>query len=534
MTAAASTPSGGGAWSPFRHRVFAVMWTAVLIGNIGTWMRDVGAGWLMTTLSPSATLVALVQAAGTLPIFLLALPAGALADLVNRRRLLIAVNLGLLVVAVLLGVLSQTGTMTPLQLLVLLLAGGIGTALVSPVLQSLTPLQVPRSELRAGIALNSMGINVARAVGPALGGAVIAGLSLPLVFYIDAATYVVVIGALLWWKGAAKPAFSGTPESLLPAVRSGVRFALHAPGLQRVLIRAGSFFVFASSYWALLPLIARQQLQGDASYYGLLLACIGAGAVTGALLLPTLRRRLDAEATMRLGTGLTIAVLLILALLPNRWLALMAAALAGAAWILVLTTANTAAQTLLPNWVRGRGLAIYLTVFYGAMTAGSLVWGRVADWMSIPTSLLSAAALGALVFFIGLRRPLSDAEPDLTPSHHWPEPVAPSGADLSDRPVMVTVDYIVDATDRQQATVALVALAAERQRNGAVSWQLFEDSADPTLLREVFVEPSWSDHMRHHERITRDDADIQASVLRWHRGERPPEVRHFLAIRPDR
>ncbi len=520
-----------GAWSPFQHRVFAVMWTAALLGNIGTWMRDVGAGWLMTSLSPSATYVALVQVAGTLPIFLLALPAGTLADLVNRRRLLIGVNLLLGAVALFLGVVTQMGAMTPLLLLAALLVGGVGTALATPVLQSLTPLQVPKPELRAAIALNSMGFNVSRAIGPALGGLVIAAISVPMAFYVDAFSYLLVIAALLWWKAAGTPASSETPEPFAGALVTGVRYVWHAPQLQRTLLRAASFFLFASCYWALLPLLARQQLGGGATTYGLLLACTGTGAVLGAVLLPRLRQHLSGEATVRLGTLLTVGVLGLLAVARSVPVAAVALLLAGLAWIAVLTTANTAAQTLLPNWVRGRGLAVYLMAFYGAMTAGSLIWGSVADHGGLPLAFALAAGVGVLALLLAMWKPLPEAEPDLTPSLHWPEPALQLDGD-QDGPVQVRISYQIDLLRRAEFLAALHELAQERRRDGALRWELYEDAERPGHFSEQFVEGSWAEHLRHHHRVTQADADLQARVQAFHIGREPPQVVHGLGLKP--
>lgn len=527
MTAPAASATSP--WSPFQHRVFAVMWTAALLGNIGTWMRDVGAGWLMTSLSPSATFVALVQVAGTLPIFLLALPAGTLADLVNRRKLLIAVNLLMGAAALFLGVVTQAGQMTPPLLLGALLVAGVGSALATPVLQSLTPLQVPRAELRAAIALNSMGFNVSRAVGPALGGLVISLLSIPVAFYLDAFSYLIVIAALLWWKAAAQPASGETPEPFGSALFTGARYVLHAPSLLRTLWRVASFFVFASCFWALLPLLARQQLGGSAATYGWLLACTGIGAVAGALLLPKLRQRLGTEATVRLGTALTVVVLGLLALARSVPVAALALLLAGAAWIAVLTSANTAAQTLLPNWVRGRGLAIYLMVFYGAMTVGSLLWGRVADAGGLPLAFGAAAGVGLVALLLAFWKPLPEAEPDLTPSLHWPEPALNGEAD--DRAVQVRIEYRIAAAQRDEFLAGMAELARERRRDGALRWWLTEDAEQPGAFAEHFIEPSWSEHLRHHHRVTRADADLQARVAALHLGPEPPQVRHELVSR---
>ena len=532
-TMGASPAPADSAWAPFRSRVFTVIWAAMLMGSIGTWMRDVGAGWLMATLSVSATAVAMVQVATTLPIFLLSLPAGALADIVDRRRLLLWTNAGLLLVALGLAILTQTGQVTPTLLVLGLLLAGVGAAISTPVLQSLTVLLVPASQLRSAIALNSMGFNVSRAIGPALGGVLLASTGVAVNFYADAVSYLFVIAAFWWWKGAAAPASSGTPEQLGSAMRVGLRFAWHAPGLQRTLLRAGSFFVFASAYWALLPLIARQQLGGGPAYYGLLLACIGAGAVVAALLLPVLRRRVSAEGTMRLGTAVSIGVLVLLALVKDQVAAAAAMACAGAAWIAVLTTANVTAQTHLPNWVRGRGLAVYLTVFYGAMTLGSFVWGQVADRSSVPAALLAAAGVGLLALLIAWRRPLPPGQPDLTPSMHWPEPALSEEMALTltqDRgPVLITVEYRIEREATPAFLAALDGFAEERLRDGAYQWGVYEDVADAGRFIESFLVPSWLEHERQHHRVSHHDAALQARVRAFHRGPEGPRVQHFIA-----
>ncbi len=525
--------AAAGAWAPFGSRVFLVMWVAAVVGHIGTWMRDVGAGWLMTTLSASATAVALVQVATTLPIFLLSLPAGALADIVDRRRLLLLITVFMGAVSAALALATHLGLMTPALLVAGLLVAGVGTALMTPVLQSLTPAMVARPLLRQAIALNSMGTNVSRAIGPALGGLVVAGVGVAWTFVADAVSYLALVAALWWWKGAAARSSAGVPESLGPAMRTGLRYALHAPELQRVLLRAGAFFAFASAYWALLPLVARRQLQGDATLYGVLLTSVGAGAVIGALSLPALRRRASAEAIVRAGTLLTMAVLAVLALARSPVLAVAALAVAGVAWIAVLTTANVAAQTQLPNWVRGRGLAVYLTTFYGAMTLGSLAWGQLADATSLRVALLAAAALGAVALALSVWKPLPEAEPDLTPSMHWPEPaLAPAmqGALAHDRgPVLVTVGYDVAPDEAPAFLAAIRRLAGERLRDGAQSWGVFEDVEHPGRYVESFVLPSWQEHARQHARVSRADAALQAEVRAFHRGPLPPTVWHGVA-----
>jgi MFS family permease/quinol monooxygenase YgiN len=526
----AGAAGAGSPWSPFRSRVFAVMWSAMLLGNIGTAMREVGAGWLMTTLTPSATLVAAVQVAGTLPIVLLALPAGTLADLVDRRTLLIATHGLLLVLCLAMGLLTDLGMMTPGLLLAGLLLAGAGTGLLVPVLQSLTPLQVPAPALREAIALNSMGFNVSRAIGPALAGVLIVSMAASLPFYVNAATYLLVIGALFWWRAAATPAAAGNAEAFGPALRGGLRYVEHSLALRRTLVRAGSFFLFASAYWALLPLIVRDRLGGDARDFGVLLGCIGLGAVSAALLLPRWRARFGTEATMRTGTVLTMLVLAAFALARHVGLAAAAAALAGMAWVAVLTSANTAAQTALPNWVRGRGLAVYLTVFYGAMTLGGLAWGLVADLAGTAAALWSAAATGLVALALAKVWPMDSAEPDLSPSLLWPEPTWAHTTPDADRPTVVSIEYRVHPDDRAHFITAMQLLAETRRRNGALEWHLLEDASRPGRMREVFRDANWAAHLRHHAHMTRTDSLVQARVNRYHRAEAPPVVEHWSRL----
>lgn len=510
-----------------------VIWCAVLVGNIGTWMRDVGSGWLMTTLSASATAVAVVQVATTLPIFLLALPAGALADLVDRRRLLMTLCCVAALVPAAMGVATQLGWMTPALLIAGLMLAGACTAIAGPVQQSLTPRLVPRADLRSAIALNSMGLNVARAVGPALGGLVVVWAGPAWTFYLDALSYLAVALAYFWWKDAAERATPGAPEAFSAAMRAGLRYAVHAPALRRVTTRAMGFFVFASALWALLPLVAQRELGGDAAYFGILLACVGAGAVAGAIGLPALRRRASPEALLRTGTFACALVLTALSLLHDQWLAAAVMVLAGAGWITVLTTAAVAVQTQVPDWVRGRALAVYMTAFYGAMTLGSVAWGQLADASTVRVALQAAAGLGVLVLLFGWRRPIPTIEPDLTPSLHWPEPVWADGPAMADRgPVLVTVHYEIAAQDKEAFLAALHAFAAERRRDGAYAWGVFEDVARPGRYIEAFGLDSWADHERQHARVSRHDADLQAAVNRYHRGVEPPRVEHYVA--PDR
>lgn len=520
------------AWSPFAHRAFALLWSATLISNIGTWMHDVGAGWLMTTLNPSPAIVALVQAATTAPIFLFALFAGALADRVDRRRFLLLVNLVLTGITGAMAALTAAGAMTPALLLAFTFAIGTGAALMAPAWQAVVPSLVPRESLQPAIALNSMGINIARAIGPALAGFLISAVALSAPFVANAASYLVIIAALLLWKPEAGPAKTLPPEPLFGAMATGLRHASRNGALKATLVRSFGFFIFASAYWALLPLVARGLEGGGAEIYGVLLAAIGGGAVAGALALPAIRKRIDANRLVAAGTLITAAAMALLGLVTSAATALPAAVLGGLGWITVLTSLNVSAQTALPNWVRARGLAIALMVFFGCMSAGSAAWGQVATATSIPIALLIAAAGAVLVIPLTWRAKLGQGEAiDLSPAMSWPEPVVAGNLEAApDRgPVMVTIRYRIDEGDAHAFLAAMHELSDERYRDGAHDWGVYQDAANPSVWIEWFFLPSWAEHLRQHERATKHDQDIHARTRTFHRGAEPPEVSHFLA-----
>ncbi|MEO3431905.1 MFS transporter [Inquilinus sp. CAU 1745] len=539
MTIASPTPasyppasSAGSAWSPFRHRAFALLWTATLISNIGTWMHDVGAGWLMTTLNSSPAIVALVQAATTAPIFLFALFAGALADRVDKRRFLLIVNLVLTGVTVAMATLTAAGAMTPALLLAFTFAIGTGAALMAPAWQAVAPSLVPRESLQPAIALNSMGINIARAIGPALAGFLISAVALSAPFIVNAVSYLAIVAALLLWKPETGPAKTLPPEPLFGAMATGLRHASRNSALKATLVRSFGFFTFGSAYWALLPLVARRLEGGGAEIYGVLLAAIGGGAVAGALVLPYIRKRIDANRLVAAGTLITAAAMALLGLATSAATALPASVLGGLGWITVLTSLNVSAQTALPNWVRARGLAITLMVFFGCMSAGSAGWGQVATATSVPTALLIAAAGAVFAILLTWRAKLGQGEAlDLTPAMSWPEPVIAESLDAApDRgPVLVTIRYQVDEGDTEGFLAAMHEIAGERYRDGAHDWGVYQDAAEPGAWIEWFFLPSWAEHLRQHERATKHDQDIHARAREFHLGAEPPEVSHFLA-----
>ena len=519
-----------GAFVPLRRRLFAVIWTATVLGNVGTFMRDVASAWLVTDVSASPAAVAMIQAAGTLPVFLLAIPAGVLSDILDRRRFLIGIQIGLALVSTALAILASTGNVSVAALVGFTFVGGVGAALAAPAWQSIVPELVPSLEIKGAVALNSLGINIARAIGPALGGFLLAVLGAAAVYGIDVLSYVVVCAALLWWRRDAG-ADEGLKEQFGGALRAGLRYARASRDLRRVLWRAGLFFAFASAVWALLPLVARLEIGGGPGFYGLMLGSVGAGAIAGALLLPRIRARLGQDRLVLAASLVTAAATILMALTNSQVLGIIAACALGTAWIAMLTTLNATTQGILPNWVRGRGLAIYLMVFNGAMAAGSMGWGFVAQGIGTDAALLVAGAGLVIVAALAHRAALPSGEGDLTPSMHWTQPVLAEPVAHDRGPVMVTVTYRVRRADRLAFLAALDRLSEERRRDGAHAWGVAEDAADPERIVEWFFVESWAEHLRQHRRVSKADADIQAESRRFHQGPDEPAVEHFLALR---
>jgi MFS family permease/quinol monooxygenase YgiN len=520
------------AWAPLGIGSFALLWSATLVSNIGTWIHDVGAGWLMTTLNPTPSVVTLVQAATTLPIFLFALPAGTLADRVDKRQLLIVVNLLLAVVIAGLAGLVAAERITPALLVAITFLIGTGAAFTGPTWQAVVPELVPRTHLQPAVALNSMGINISRAIGPAIAGFLITAIGLAAPFAANAASQVLIVAVLLLWRRPVPAPTALPPEPIGAAMVTGLRHAAHNGPLKATLLRAVGFFLFSSAYWALLPLIARGLPNGGAEFYGFLLASIGAGAVAGALLLPKLRNKLNTNMLATFGVVLTALAMTSLALVEIQLAAIAAAFGGGLGWIMVLTGLHISAQTALPDWVRARGLAIFMMVFHGSMAAGAAIWGQVATGLSVDAALLIAAVGALLAIPLTWRARLGQGEDlDLTPSSYWPAPVVHHRmGNVADRgPVMITIEYEIDPSNERAFLDALYVLSGERYRDGAYEWSVYQDSEAPGRWIETFVVSSWTEHLRQHERATQHDKEIQEAVKALHVGTAAPRVRHWLA-----
>jgi predicted MFS family arabinose efflux permease len=517
------------ALSPLRLPVYRRLWLASLVSNLGTWMHEAAGAWLMTMLSPSPLLVALMQTAASLPFFLLAFPAGALADVVDRRRVLLITQAWMLVAAAALGVLAIAGLVTPLVLLALTFALGVGSAMTSPAWQAITPELVSTRDLPAAIALGGVAFNLARAVGPALGGLATASVGPGMVFLLNAASFLAVLAVLATWRRTAPRRFE-VPEDVFGAMRAGARYVRHSLPLRTVLARSASFVLFASAVWSLLPLVARQLFGLGAVGYGLLLGCLGLGAVAGATVLPWLRRRFPIDRLMVAAAAAFALCSATLAMVREPVVAGIVLLAGGAAWMATMSTINTAAQTSVSAWVRARALSVSLLVIQGSMALGALLWGSVAVHAGLPAALLMAAG-GLLIGLILVSRfQLGASEGlDLTLADPVPAPSLAGDLAADGGPVLVTVEYAIEPERAEEFVHAIRRLARVRRRDGAQLWGVFRDAEDPARYLETFTVESWAEHLRQHERMTVADRELVAIVRSFHVGDQPPLVTHLIA-----
>jgi MFS family permease len=508
---------------------FRAIWIASVVSNVGTWMQNVGVAWLMTTLTPSPILVALIQTATSLPVFLVGLPAGALADLLDRRRMLLVSQTWMLVAAAILGGLTLADRTTPVALLLLTFALGLGGALNSPAWQAIVPELVPRRELASAIALNGAGFNLARALGPALGGLLVAAAGPGLVFVLNALSFLATIIVLYAWRRQPRSGSTLPGERLMEALTAGLRYARFAPALQRLLARSAIFVLCASALWALLPLVARQQLGLDSSGYGLLLACLGIGAVCGAFVLPQMRHTVSLDLLIAGATAVFALATAMLGWVPYLPVVAVALAAGGVAWLSAMSSFNVAAQMIAPNWVSARVLGTYLLVSQGGLAVGSFVWGAVADAFGLPIALGLAAAGLALGLLATPVWSLRHGERlDLRPSPGM-QPV-PEDVNIHPErgPVLITVEYRVPHDRAADFAEAIHRLRVVRRRDGALRWGVYQDPLDAERYLETFTVGSWAEHLRQHERATMADLAVAQGVERL--TVAPPVVTHLVAI----
>ncbi len=517
-------------WTPLKHPLFRALWMAALASNIGTWMHEVGAAWMMTSLTTSLTLNALVQASATLPMFVLALPAGVLADLLDRRRILLISQGWMTLAAGGLALVTIFGEVTPFLLLAFTSALGCGLAFSAPAWQAIVPELVERRDLPKAVALNSMGFNTARALGPALGVALLAAFGPAANFTLNTISFIGVLFVLARWRQEPVGRRNLPSESFRGAFQGGVRYIRNSPRFQAVMVRGGLFVFAASAWWALLSSTMRFSLQAGPVDYGLAVGAFGAGAVAAAWSLPTIRERLSAD-SLALFASLVFACALIgLALAQQVWTVFCVAPFAGGAWLTVLSGYNVAAQSSLPSWVRARALSAYMLVFFGGLAFGAGFWGQLAESFGSRWALLAAAGAVVLGLLASRRFHLGKVDPSrLAPSRHWPAPLLARDPEPNGGPVLVTVEYLIDPARTEDFDRAMQKVKRSRRRAGSLRWGLWEDTNQPGRYLESFVEEAWLEHLRHHERLTEQDLAIEEAVKVFHVGEEPPRVQHFLS-----
>jgi MFS family permease len=513
-------------WAPFRRRAFFWLWLGVVVSSVGMWAQTVGAQWLFVHDPNAATIVTLVQTASTLPMMLLALPAGVLADAFDRRWLLFGVQIYFVVVAVLLAVLTAAAMMPPALLLAFTFAVGAGGAVLSPTWQALITELVPRNELAAATRLDMVSVNVARAAGPAGAGLVIAHWGVPPVFAMTAVAFGVLAVVLLAWR---RPRVRhGEREPFLPALVAGGRYVRHEPVVRRILLRFATFMAPACAVWALLPLIASRQLGLDAGGYGLLFAALGLGAVIGALCLGRVKEHLSSNGVLGLAATSFALAFGWLAVVPNLWLALPLLVVCGFGWTATVSTIVSELQLFLPGWVRARAIGIYLMVFLGSQAVASPIWGLVTQHWGLRVAILAAASLVGVSAAGGLVLKVPENEHlDRSPLAYWGAAPVALEPEPDAGPIVVSIEYEVSADQEADFLVAMESMRRSRLRSGASRWDLYRVGESPDLFLEQFHVPTWQEHQRQHDgRLTAEDQAIEDSAFAHIVGT--PRTQHLL------
>ena len=514
--------------APFRHDTFRVIWVASLASNFGGLVQAVGAAWMMTSISDSVNMVALVQASTSLPIMLFSLVSGALADNFDRRRIMLIAQCFMLAVSALLTVCTYFGLVTPWLLLLFTFLIGCGTALNNPSWQASVGDMVPRDVLPAAVALNSMGFNITRSVGPAIGGAIVAAAGAAAAFAANTLSYFALLFALIRWR--REVTLSTLPrESMGRAISAGLRYVAMSPNIGKVLLRGFVFGVGAISAQALLPVVARDLVAGGPLTYGLLLGAFGLGAIGGALLSARLREHLSSEWIVRIAFAGFAVSALVTASSSHGWLTSLALLLSGAGWVLALSLFNTTVQLSTPRWVVGRALSLYQTTTFGGIAAGSWMWGQAAETYGPATALIASAALMVVGAAIGLRLPLPEFQSlNLDPLNRFSEPLLKLDLKPRSGPIVVMIDYDIADDDVPAFLTAMAERRRIRIRDGAGQWGLMRDLENPTVWTETYHVPTWVEYVRHNQRRTQADAEIGDRLLELHRGETPPRVHRMI------
>jgi MFS family permease len=514
-------------WRPLRVAVFRNLLIADVISDAGAFMQNVGAAWLMVSLGAGPIYVALTQTAASLPYFLLALPAGSAGDIVDRRKLILFTESWMMGVALLLAILTIAGVMSPWILLVLTFALSAGDAFETPAWRAILPELVPKEDLESASALNGIEFNLARAVGPALAGALISVAGVATAFITNFVSFFGVILVVARWKRPVRKR-SAPPESFSGATVAAIRYVRHSPAILTVLLRTGVAMFFTSALFSLLPTVSRS-VNKHATGYGLLLGCFGGGAIIGALVMQSARDRWATESIV--STGVVTFGLVILAMSGLHRLSTLAAVLlvGGAAWVIFISLINALVQNLAPDWVRARVLAIFILVYQGSYSLGTAVWGAVAQRSGVGTALVCAGMGTIITAAIALFAQLPDSTADLSPWNHWrmPAVIGEFEADVEKGPVLVTIEYAVIPKQTAEFVDAMHEYGRIRRRDGAYRWAIFHDTEVADRYLEIFLVNSWAEHLRQHERLTQADRELEERMRGYLSGE--PQVRHLIA-----
>jgi predicted MFS family arabinose efflux permease len=499
------------AWSPLRHEPFRSLWIAQFVSNVGGFMQVVGAVWLMGSLGGTPAMVALVQTAMSIPVFFFSLPAGALADLIDRRWLILWMQVAMLVLALLLALLASAELVTPALLLLLTFALASGRALNTPAWTSVQQDIVPRSEFPQAVTLGAASQNLARVIGPAIGGFILALTAPQTVFVANAITFLGVVLVIWRWRPTPETHPRST-ERLAAALRAGVRYAWYASSVRAVLVRTVALTIPASATVALLPVVARDELGLDATGYGTLLSCYGVGAVLASFVLPALRMRFGPDRTIAVGIAAIAFNLVALVLVRSPVVLGATLIVGGSGWLMSLSSLNVAAQISLPRWVRSRGIGLFFLAFQGGIGVGSAAFGAIADAAGLPAAYTTATVALVAGFFATRGFSLAridklELEPAAGLAEIRPLAALPEGA-----AVVITTEYRVPADRRDDFRTMIARVSRMRRRIGAREWRLVPDPADPECQIETYRARSWNEHLDTRARMTVSDQRIEEAV----------------------
>lgn len=523
---APATPQRESAFGPLQSPVFRMLWFTWLAANTSMWMNDVAAAWLMTSIGPSPLWVALVQTASTLPVFVLGLPSGALADTVDRRRYFMITQFWVATIATILCIVVLMGALTAPLLLALTFANGVGLAMRWPVFAAIIPEVVPRPQLPQALALNGIAMNASRIIGPLLAGALIASVGSVWVFLLNAVLSIMAGLTIMRWRREHKESPLGR-EPLASAMRVGVQYVWQSGRMRSVMLRVALFFLHSTALMALLPLVARALPGGNAGTFTLLLASMGTGAIIAAMLMPRIRSWLPLRERVLVGTAVHAATAAITVFSPNVYVAVPAMVIVGTTWITVANSLTVAAQMGLPDWVRARGMSIFQMALMGSTAAGAAIWGQVATWTSVHASVAAASVASVALMALAQRRNMDrGTEEDMTPSHVLQVPQMQPPA----RPgrIQVRIEYQIDPARATEFLALMQETRRSRLRQGALDWQLLHNLHDPARYVEQITDASWNEHLRRFDRISAADVQLRERRAAFHLGPEPPRVTRYL------